>query len=546
MTKYLHFAINVVVQLALLILSYYLALNVYRYYFDANLDSLPIYFSFLGIFLGVYFTLMWKGFYAHSLHSYLKVSIIIVVKNLLAASLAVLLSVSVQLALISDLNLVAWKVLIFFGFGFATLFLMHLLYYFWLKSLSLHGYFHKKVMLVGRSSSRFHVENFFQDMGETKEFCGTLSNIVDEPEKWGLPNGPSLGGQTDDLPRWAWDERPIWDPSYAHQGQAQHEYYHDFMDVIYQHHIGEVLIFLGPRLSEEVLRKLIRTCEEYAIGYYIVPDLSSLPENRHWEQTFSYIPIVVRNTTNRDNLLGISLKRLFDIVISTLVLLCFLPFGLVISLMIFLSDFGPVFYISERVGKDGQIIPFFKFRSMRKNAEQMKAQLLALNERKGDGPLFKMKNDPRVTRIGHFLRRTSLDEFPQFINVLLGHLSIVGPRPHLPEEVACYQGKDFMRLECMPGITCLPQLRDRDNMSFHQWVSFDLYYRKNWNLGLDFFIFWKTGLLFLRSFFISEDRANGAGGNAAKPAQQSKPGDTQQTTSRRQAESQPESMRGHG
>ena len=279
------------------------------------------------------------------------------------------------------------------------------------------------------------------------------------------------------------------------------------MDVIYKHHIGEVLIFLGPRLSEKVLQNLIRACERHAIGYYIVPDLSSLPANRHWEQVFSYVPVVVRNTTNRDNLLRISLKRVFDIAISALVLLCFLPFGLVISLLIFLSDFGPVFYISRRVGKDGQIIPFFKFRSMRKNAEQMKAQLLAQNERKGDGPLFKMKNDPRVTGIGHFLRRTSLDEFPQFINVLLGHLSIVGPRPHLPEEVACYVGKDFMRLECMPGITCLPQLRDRDNMSFHEWVSFDLYYRKNWSLALDFFIFWKTGLLFLRSFFIEADSA---------------------------------------
>ena len=513
LTKYLHFAINVVVQLALLIFAYYMALSVYRHYFEATLDSLPIYFSFLGIFLGVYFTLMWNGFYAHSLHSYLKVSIIIVVKNLLAALLAVLLSVSVQLALITDLDLVFWKVLIFFGFGFATLFLIHLLYYFWLKSLSLHGYFHKKVMLVGRSSSRFHVENFFQDMGETKEFCGTLSNIVDEPEKWGLLGNNRLHHrsdslQTNELPNWAWDKRSTWDPDYAHQGQAQFEYYHDFMDVIYKHHIGEILIFLGPRLSEKVLQKLIHTCEKHAIGYYIVPDLSSLPENRYWEQMFSYIPIVVRKTTKRDNLLRISIKRLFDIGISALVLLFFLPFGLIISLLIFLSDFGPVFYISQRVGKDGQIIPFFKFRSMHKNAEQMKVQLLSLNERKGDGPLFKMKNDPRVTRIGRFLRRTSLDEFPQFMNVLLGHLSIVGPRPHLQEEVACYVGKDFMRLECMPGITCLPQLRDRDKMGFHEWVNFDLYYRKHWSLTLDLFIFWKTGLLFLRSFFESSAPGN--------------------------------------
>ena len=476
-------------------LAYYTALNSYRIYFDATLDAVPIYLSFLGVFLAVYFILMWKDLYAHEVHSYLKVTIFIIGRNLAIACIAVVVVIIIESAIVDSFYLAPVKALIFFGFGAATLFSMHLLYYLWLRNLSLHGYFHKKVMLIGQTSNRFHVERFFQDMGETKKFYGILNRVDDTvDEKIGL---------ADKKPIWVWDRRPIWDSHYACWAESELKFYHDFMDVVYQHHIGELVIFLGPKLSEEILGYITRVCDLHAIGYYIVPDLSSLPNTKHWDRFFSYIPIIAHNTTNRDNLFNISIKRLFDLGISLLVILLFLPLGFVISLLIFFTDFGPVFYISKRVGKDGQLIPFFKFRSMHRNAEQMKAKLLASNER--NGPLFKMKHDPRITRIGHFLRRTRLDEFPQFINVLLGHLSIVGPRPHLPEEVKYYVGKDFMRLECMPGITCLPQLRDRGRMSFHQWVSLDLYYRKNWTLGLDFYIFWKTGCLFLKSFFSREE-----------------------------------------
>ncbi|WGK68731.1 sugar transferase [Candidatus Haliotispira prima] len=511
MKKYIHFTVNISVQSVLLILAYYRALGVYRSYFDAALNAVPMYVSFLGVFLAVYFTLMWTELYAHGVHSYLKVTTLIVGKNLGIATLAVACVIAIESVVVRDFELAAWKAIIFFGFGIVTLFGMHLLYFLWLKSLSLHGYFHKKVMLVGRSSGRFRVDKFFQDMGGTKEFCGTLSRL----EK---PAGSDrLSKDKDKEQVWIWDNRPTWDPDHAYRGDPKPEYYDDFMDVIYRHHIGELVIFLGPKLSEEVLQQITRACDEHAIGYYIVPDLSSLPDTRHWTKVFSYIPIVDHTTTNRDDLFNITIKRLFDIGVSFSVLLLFLPLGLLISLLIFLSDFGPVFYVSKRVGKDGQIIPFFKFRSMHKNAEQAKDELLGRNERDGDGPLFKIRNDPRVTRIGQFLRRTSLDEFPQFANVLLGHLSIIGPRPHLEEEVKHYVKRDFMRLECMQGITCLPQLHDRDHMGFHEWVSLDLYYRRNWTLGLDFYIFWKTSLLFLRSFF----RKESFGEYCGKPSEES-------------------------
>ena len=505
MAKYIHFIVNMSIQLILLLLAYYNALYFYRTYFDAALNNVPIYVSFLGLFVAVYFILMWKDLYAHEMHSYLKVTIQIIGKNLFISLMTLLGVIIITSFILEELALSSIKAIIFFSFGAFALFGMHLLYYLWLKSLSIHGYFHKKVLLVGHASHRFHVEKFFQDMGETKEFCGTLTVQQDT-----IPKINDTEDESEQKMTWIWDNSPI-----SHlapestQNQAQPnnniKFYRNLMDVIYQHHIGEMVIFLGPNLSQKIIQHITNICDRYAIGYYLVPDISSLPKNKYWDSIFAYVPIIAHKTTNRDNLFNISIKRLFDIFFSIIILLLFLPFGLIISCLIFMCDFGPIFYVSKRIGKDQKSIPFFKFRTMQPNAEQMKAKLLKLNERKGDGPLFKMKKDPRITPIGHFLRRTSLDEFPQFLNVLLGHLSIVGPRPHLPQEVQHYEGKDFMRLECMPGITCLPQLRDRNSMGFHEWVNLDLYYRKNWTLRMDFIIFWQTGLLFLKSFFYKEN-----------------------------------------
>ena len=144
-----------------------------------------------------------------------------------------------------------------------------------------------------------------------------------------------------------------------------------------------------------------------------------------------------------------------------------------------------MFYVSTRIGKNGRPIGFFKFRTMIRDAEREKEKLLAFNAR-GDGPLFKMKNDPRVTPLGGLLRRYSLDEFPQFLNVLLGTMSLVGPRPHLPQEVAEYREGDYLRLECMPGIVGLPQVSARNTtMGFREWVDLDLAYRRKWSIALD-------------------------------------------------------------
>lgn len=185
-----------------------------------------------------------------------------------------------------------------------------------------------------------------------------------------------------------------------------------------------------------------------------------------------------------------ALKRAVDIGVATLALV---PIGLVlpfIALLIRLDDRGPVFFRQTRIGRDGQEFGILKFRTMRTDAEQQLAKLQALNE--GNGVLFKLKKDPRVTRVGAILRKYSIDELPQFWNVLRGDMSVVGPRPPLPQEVREYDGRVYRRLFIKPGITGLWQVSGRSDLSWEESVRLDLRYVENWSVMSDLMIMWRT------------------------------------------------------
>ena len=169
-------------------------------------------------------------------------------------------------------------------------------------------------------------------------------------------------------------------------------------------------------------------------------------------------------------------KRCFDVVMSLLALILLSPLFLVLAVIIFLDDpHGSPIFSQIRVGKDGRLFRFYKFRSMIVNAEDMLEQLQDQNEM--EGPAFKIKDDPRITRIGKFIRKTSLDELPQLVNVLKGELSLVGPRPPLPREVEQYTPKQMKRLTVKPGLTCYWQIQPhRNSLSFDQWLALDLQY----------------------------------------------------------------------
>ena len=183
-------------------------------------------------------------------------------------------------------------------------------------------------------------------------------------------------------------------------------------------------------------------------------------------------------------------KRLIDIVCSFLGVLMLSPLFIIIAIIIKSTSKGPVFFSQKRIGKKGKEFDMYKFRSMVVNAEELKEKLAAQNEM--SGPMFKMKNDPRVTRVGKFIRKTSIDELPQLWNVLKGDMSLVGPRPSLPKEVAQFDGWMHKRLEVKPGLTCYWQVSGRNNIDFEDWMKLDVKYVNERNFWIDIKLIFKT------------------------------------------------------
>ncbi len=197
----------------------------------------------------------------------------------------------------------------------------------------------------------------------------------------------------------------------------------------------------------------------------------------------------------RRSCLESSSKRLLDILIALSTLIFLSPVLLVIASLIKLTSKGPVFYTQTRVGKGGANFEMIKFRSMVVNASKMKRDLIEANEM--DGPVFKMKNDPRITGIGRFMRKHSIDELPQIINILKGEMSVVGPRPPLPIEVTEYKDWQKQRLAVTPGLTCIWQVSGRNDLSFEEWMNMDMEYIENWSILLDIKLILKTfGVVF--------------------------------------------------
>jgi lipopolysaccharide/colanic/teichoic acid biosynthesis glycosyltransferase len=192
----------------------------------------------------------------------------------------------------------------------------------------------------------------------------------------------------------------------------------------------------------------------------------------------------------RDTLAYAAGKRVFDLAVGLLVFMLVLPIFPLIAMMIKLDSPGPVFYRQDRVGRGGRPFRFYKFRSMYREADRRLPELESRNEQ--EGPVFKIKADPRITPVGQFLRRSSVDEIPQIINVLRGEMSIVGPRPPLPVEVARYQPWHRRRLDVKPGITCLWQIAGRSQIGFDEWMRLDMQYLRTRGLRTDLTIFLKT------------------------------------------------------
>jgi len=261
----------------------------------------------------------------------------------------------------------------------------------------------------------------------------------------------------------------------------------NFEEVVMKKFIDDVLISIPS--ERELVARLIMTCRKLGKSIRVVPDLMSLGMEGVKSGYLGRIPLLEyynRGLHGADLLL----KRSFDVIASTLALIVLSPVMLGIVLAIKLDSPGPIIYTSKRNGKKGKLFNFYKFRTMRENADQMLEELRHMDET--DGPIFKIKNDPRVSRVGRFLRRYSLDELPQLWNVLIGDMSLVGPRPPTPNEVVKYEDWQLKRLEIRPGLTCLWQVSGRSNLTFREWMKLDLFYIENWSFWLDIKIILRT------------------------------------------------------
>ncbi|CAN5486147.1 sugar transferase [soil metagenome] len=255
----------------------------------------------------------------------------------------------------------------------------------------------------------------------------------------------------------------------------------DLREIVSTERIDEVVIALPPREHDRIV-EMVDLCRKIDIEFKLVPDLYTMALDHVNIHEVAGMPLIGLKQPQISGW-NFAVKRTMDIAISTFVLMAFSWLFALIALAIKLDSKGPVFFKQERVGRGGLRFVCFKFRTMTTDAEEQRRQL---QEAHGQGTLlFKLKDDPRRTRVGRILRRSSLDELPQFINILLGHMSIVGPRPAIPPEVAEYEDWHFDRLLVLPGLTGLWQVNGRSNLSFDEMVRLDLYYAENWSPWLD-------------------------------------------------------------
>ncbi len=263
------------------------------------------------------------------------------------------------------------------------------------------------------------------------------------------------------------------------------------------------IILCSSDIDKERIQQVLDFCQEKNIIFKFVPDMFQAQTALFEMQTISDITLIEVKRTPLDGW-GKIIKRMIDIVFSFFGLIILSPFFIIMAIVVKLDSDGPVFARLERMGQ-GEKFKLYKFRSMIKNAHEMKydkdgnlnPEFAKCNQR-NEGPLFKMKNDPRITKVGRIIRKTRLDEFPQLINVLKGEMSLVGPRPHEPEEVANYKKHHKKLFSIKPGITGMAQISGSSDLDFEKEAKLDIYYIENWSLFLDFIILVKTLLVFIK------------------------------------------------
>lgn len=319
-----------------------------------------------------------------------------------------------------------------------------------------HGGFRKKMVIVGAGAEGEKVYRHLQN----KNWLGVKClGFVDPKAKKSPVEDVPLLGRVEDL---------------AH--------------LVATREVEEIVIALPPH-EHDLMRKIVNNGVRQQVQVRIIPDAFSYPYSNLDIQEYDGLAMIDVKQPKLDAMHR-GIKRFMDIVLALALLIFNLPLMAVIAVLIKITSQGPAIFRQTRLGKDGKSFEMMKFRSMIVDAHKLRHQLERRNEARG--PIFKIKDDPRVTPFGRFLRRTSLDELPQLFNVLKGDMSMVGPRPPLPEEVGRYKSHHLKRLAVRPGVTGLWQVSGRDRRDFEEMAKLDLYYIENWSGWLDLKIILKT------------------------------------------------------
>lgn len=263
------------------------------------------------------------------------------------------------------------------------------------------------------------------------------------------------------------------------------------LDTLFQHARKQFVdeIFFATPCERGVVQDTLEQARAHGVDLRVVPDLYG---TLAWNNQIEYVGQFPTIPLHRGYVpeVALILKRVLDILFSAVFIILLAPVFLAIAIAVKLDSRGPIFYSSERIGKKGRVFHCTKFRTMVRDAERRRADVMHMNER--DGVLFKISNDPRITKVGRFLRKYSLDELPQFFNVLKGDMSVVGPRPPIASEVKEYKLSHLRRLDVTPGVTGLWQVQARQDPSFDNYISLDVTYIENWSMWLDMKIIVRT------------------------------------------------------
>ncbi|TAJ14894.1 sugar transferase [Marinilabiliaceae bacterium JC017] len=427
-----------------------------QFSFLRNKDSVILYLLILFIWLVLSKSLRLNELYRSRPYSILLFNCIV-----LASIGTGLLSISVfafNLYYIGLMPLVYLGVIdVFLTFG------AKLLIYAFFKGARRKGLNYKTILIIGDKSA----SPFINQLKNVKEWGYRITGIIGDEleEKYG-DIAPILSEDTD-------------------------------IDSILANKAIDEVIYCKEKARMDEIQNLLTSCSEVGVVFRMYTPFFNMLTNKTHLHYFDTTPVLTISNTPMDYL-SLKVKAGMDILASFFIIAFFSPVYVGLAAAIKLTSPGPVFFKQKRVGLRGRKFWVYKFRTMVTNAEELKKELMSQNEM--DGPAFKMTHDPRITKVGNFLRKTSLDELPQFFNVLMGDMSIVGPRPPVPMEVKEYERWQLRRLSMKPGITCVWQVSNsRNDISFEDWMRMDLEYIDNWSLKLDFAIILKTVRTMLRA-----------------------------------------------